>query len=151
MANRINYNSMVPAGAGAGYKVERVAALPAKGNCFAAMQSAAELDMMCSQAPEDHRIITESIKRMGKVRGEESFQEATGAEVINTRPKKKVKAQALGFGHGAMVKDVKERRKGIIIKANAGYTAKTRQPVHRIADEDGDTWLAKESNLKLIY
>jgi hypothetical protein len=146
MPQRITYNSLVPTGAGAGYKVERVAAPPVRGNCFAAMQSASELDMMMASAPEDHRLITEKIKRMGKVRDDSS---GPGAEVIVT--KRKVKAQVFDFGFGAMVKDTKERRKGIIIRANAGYTAKSHKPVHQVQDVKGNSWYAKESDLKLIY
>ena len=149
MSNRITYDSMTPLGAGAGYKVERVPSPPVRGHCFAAMQSSAELAMMCASAPEDHRLITERIKRMGKVRGEDP----QGQEIIDTRKKVKVHA-AIGFGDGATVKVTSgdhAGRKGIIIQANAGYTAKTRRPVHRVSDSKGRSWLEKESHLKLIY
>jgi hypothetical protein len=141
---RVTYNTMVPVGAGAGYKVERVPAPPARGNCFANMQSAADLDMMCSSAPEDHRLITERLKQMGKVRGEEKM--GMRPRVITS-----VKARTSGFGNGATVKDLERRKRGIIIKANAGYTAKSHKPVHKIADEDGNVWYQKEKHLKIIY
>ena len=62
-----------------------------------------------------------------------------------------MQARKSDFSRGAEVRDVKERRKGIIIQASVGYTKKSRTPVHRVADKHGDVWLAKEKNLELLY
>lgn len=141
---RINtYDIRTPQGAGEGYKVDRVPAPPIGGTCFQNMQSVADLDATCRSAPGDHAVITARIKQLGKVRAETKQ---------GTRPRNiTVKAQHLTFTKGATVKDVKTGRKGIIIKANAGYTKRSHTPVHTICDENGDTWLAKEKYLKLKH
>lgn len=138
------YDSMVPLGAGQGYKVERVPPPPTRGNCFANMQSVSDLEMMCSAAPEDHRLITERLKQMGKVRGEERMG-------VRSSVKAHSASRVATFSRGATVKDLERKKRGIIIQANAGYTVKTHKPVHKLADEDGNVWLQKEKHLKLIY
>jgi hypothetical protein len=146
MVRKVMYDFRVPAGAGEGYKVERKPAPPLGGICFQNMQSVADLDSTCATAPGEHTMITERIKAMGKVReARRQGVRMSDREVDVPRPRR------MTFSNGATVRDVKSRRRGIIIKASAGYTKKTHSPVHKLCDENGDTWLAKEKDLKLIH
>jgi hypothetical protein len=142
MARVNTYDIRTPRGAGEGYRVERVPPPSLGGVCFQNMHSAADLQSVCAQAPEGHTLITNRIRAMGKARAESSQP---------LPPRITVKAERQTFTRGSTVKDLKTGRRGIIIKANASYTAKSHSPVHRICDENGDTWLAKEKHLKLKH
>lgn len=135
---RINtYDIRTPQGAGEGYKVDRVPAPPIGGTCFQNMQSVADLPI--NPSAEDASLARLRRKGILRSEGQSAPRRVT------------VKAHSFGFSKGATVKDVKTGRKGIIIKANAGYTKRSHTPVHTICDENGDTWLAKEKYLKLKH
>jgi hypothetical protein len=155
MPERIIYSNPVPEGMGAnpGGNPVKVPAPRIGGDCFANMQSAAALDQLCASNPNAayHNQITERIKMRARIlaekkagirrpRREEAFEPAPARRIVHA-----------SFSMGATVKDLKTRRKGIIIKANAGYTAKSHKPVHRISDSDGNMWYAKEKDLKLLH
>jgi hypothetical protein len=116
--------------------------IPVNGNCFANMSDVAQLQSLEASAPSFHRRVVDALKASGKVRGEDVLENAT--VIRDPRPRKK-------FGIGARVRDVEKGRKGIIIHASAGYTKKKHTPVHKVADKNGNIWLAKQTNLELIY
>lgn len=60
------------------------------------------------------------------------------------------KPKEIPLSKGVTVYDKLMKKKGVIIKANAGETKKTHTPVHRLADARGDSWLAKSTDLKPI-
>src|SRR5258708_7613578 len=122
-------------------KVSASSLIPVGGTNFANMNSVSQLNSLQDLAPGFHRATLDALKASGKVR-EDPLQ----VEHVTVRPSRILK----NFGHGARVKDSKEGRKGVIIHANAGYTKQKHTPVHRVADSKGKSWLAKETDLKLI-
>lgn len=62
-----------------------------------------------------------------------------------------VRIKTMIFSSGAKVQDNKKDKKGVIIQMNAGYTQRTHTPVHRVADKQGNSWLAKQTDLDLLY
>jgi hypothetical protein len=151
MRERVVYSSQVPEGVGAnpGGKAIPCAAPSLGGSCFANMRSSADLDSLCASNPfaADHEARLNRIKARGRIKAEQK------AGIRQPRINEFISApvRVHGFSRGATVKDVNLRRKGIIIKANAGYTAKTHKPVHTVCDEDGNTWYAKEKDLRLLH
>lgn len=123
-------------------RCEASSLIPVGGNNFYSMRDVSQLNALESSAPAFHRAVVNGLKASGKVRGEDVVEAAT--VIRDPRPKKK-------FGTGAKVRDKEKRCKGIIIQANAGYTRKTNIPVHRVADSNGNSWLAKQSNLTVIF
>lgn len=69
---------------------------------------------------------------------------------VTTLAKSRKVGNIQAFVPGTRVKDIKHRRKGIIIQANAGYTKKRKRPVHLVVDREGDAWYAKQSDLKCL-
>jgi hypothetical protein len=115
------------------------------GTNFASMNSVEALNSMEASAPSWHRATMDRLKAAGKVREEniqpEQFEQRQSQVMLRDSIKT--------FGQGAIVKNA-EGKKLTIIKASAGYTKKTRTPVHKVADKAGNVWLEKETNLKLI-
>jgi len=145
-SERVIYSSGIPQGAGAvsgDFKPERVTAPSVRGMCFANMTNVNDLVAMRAMAPSEHQMEDNRFMTIAATRGK--------AGRVNPARNITVKAEHLTFSKGASVKDKKTGKRGIIIKANAGYTAKTHAPVHRLADDNGDSWLAKEKDLKLLY
>lgn len=114
------------------------------GTNFFNMQSVQDLQTVESTAPAFHTRVLNALKASGKVRDDGTHYDAT---LPIHAP---INRQMNNFGRGARVYDRTKSVKCTIIHANAGYTRKTRTPVHRVADRSGDTWLAKESELKLL-
>jgi len=154
-------------GAGVGYKLERVPAPPVPSNTFASMNSVEDLSTMVKMNPAAglHNAATRTIIAHGKVRGDQrrimeegeflSEPEFEIPVMSPPRPQSRiVKAQRVNkqkFTRGMEVKDVSVRRRGVIIQCSVGYTKKSRTPVHRVCDSNGDVWLAREDNLKSVY
>src|SRR4051812_42131814 len=99
---------------------------------FASMRSAQELSTLEATAPAFHHRVLSALKAGGKVRAEENIQPQRSYETRG----QVIKAS---FRQGASVKDTKEKRKGVVIQAAAGYTKKSHTPVHRIADNKGNS------------
>jgi hypothetical protein len=148
------YSSPAPQGAGAnpGGKAIPCAAPSLGGTCFANMRSAADLDSLQASNPfaADHQARMNRVIARGRIKAEQKagIRPSRINEFISAPPRRVVYAS---FSQGATVKDINLRRKGIIIKANAGYTAKSHKPVHKVCDEGGNTWYAKEKDLKLLH
>lgn len=161
MSERVIYSNPTTDGAGVGYKLERVPSPPAGGTCFANMNTVEDLQSCCDMNPEAafHNLATRRIIAMGKVRGEQRRSGEEVGEVPNfdikpapraiNKVKLNVKAHNV-FARGMSVKDRTNGRKGVIIHANAGYTKSSHTPVHRICDNKGNAWLAREDHLKRI-
>ncbi len=145
---RITYNSNVPQGAGAvgeNFSPPRVFTPRINGMCFANMQTVSDLDMACAAAPADHALITDALKGMGKRHAQQAVDNTPRGQRAAT-----IRASLPKFTKGASVRD-NNGRKGIIIKAAAGYTSRKKTPVHKIIDKHDDIWFAKETDLTLIY
>lgn len=123
-----------------------------EGKNFFNMTSAEDLSFIEASAPAWHTRMLHALKASGKIREDQVMapDPSNRGYVRNmqaTRHEKK-------FTRGTLckVKDDGERpgKKVTIIHASAGHTKKTHTPVHLVADRNGDTWLERETNLKLI-
>lgn len=144
------YNSTTPLEAGAvgpDFKPERVTAPAIGGMCFQNMRSLDDLKAACSTAPATHQQAMDWVISHGKKRGD--FEPPRRVEKPQPRAQVTISA-ARSFTRGRYCKDKVSQRKGIIIHANAGYTRKTNQPVHKLADKNGNSWLAKQKDLILL-
>lgn len=113
------------------------------GTTFSSMRSAADLASAEASAPTWHRAALNAIKAQGKVREETQFTEDGQTVIIPRRPK------AI-FCTGARAIDRTYRKKVTIIQCKAGYTKKTKTPVHKVVDKAGNVWLAKQTDLELL-
>lgn len=123
------------------------ALIPVGGTNFASMTDISQLQQLESSAPAFHRNILHALKASGKIRGDTaqiSDEQLVGAVQERSKPR------TIKCGKGSVVIDSVQRRKGTIVKLNAGYTKVTHTPVHRVCDKNGDVWLAKETNLKVL-
>ena len=116
------------------------ALIPVGGSNFFNMQNVSDLQSLEAQAPPFHQAINRAIIASGKAR-EEDYQ----PEHVTVRQPKAIPT----FGVGAQAR-TREGKRVTIIQASAGYTKKTRTPVHKVADKRGNVWLEKESNLDLM-
>lgn len=74
----------------------------------------------------------------------------TDIPAVRASGKTATTASQLSITKGAKVMDKKTGKIGHVIRAAAGHTKKTGTLVHQVADKNGDTWLAKESNLSVL-
>ena len=112
------------------------------GTNFSSMQSLDDLHRAESKAPDFHRRTLDALKATGKVRDDGTQQRsAMPSSVTPTKPR--------GFKIGVRVMN-KAGKKLTIIQAQAGYTKKTKTPVHRVADRQGESWLERETDLQLL-
>lgn len=111
------------------------------GTNFASMRDSSQLASLEASAPAFHRQVLNAIKGSGKVRDTEVAETMFAS----------VKKLSNKITNGVTVKDNVRKTKGIVIQAKAGYTKKSKTPVHRIADRQGNSWLAKETDLKIIF
>ena len=123
-------------------KVSSSALIPVGGTNFASMNDASQIDTLRMTAPGIHHSLDRAIKASGKHIEELAVPQQ---ERILLPVKRKA-----SFGVGTRVINAKGR-KLTIIQANAGYTKKTRTPVHKLADTNGNIYLEKETDLKSIY
>jgi hypothetical protein len=153
MRERIIYNIPIPSGAGQNPDGKPVPATAPSlgGNCFMNMRTPKDLDTLCASAPSSQSVYMSKLRAAGARKTGHHVPANMPREEVYVRPVQSIKTQKVRFVKGADVKDLSTSRRGIIIQANAGYTAKTHKPVHRLCDARGNTWLAKEKNLKLIY
>lgn len=131
------------------WKAERVAPsaiLPPAKSSIMAMDSVNDLNAAESSAPGFHRRVLDALKASGKVKSPhaEDFEEREPVS-IHRDPIRTARIE-----RGSDVRDIKTKRRGIVIKACAGYTKRSHTPVHRIADRHGDTWLAKSTDLRVL-
>jgi hypothetical protein len=124
--------------------VEPSAILPPASKSIARYNDVNDLNRAQNSAPGFHRRLLDAMKASGKVRSphEEDFQQER--VTIHRDPR------ATRIERGSEVRDTKTGRKGIVIRANAGYTKKSHTPVHEIADRNGNSWLQKTKHLKLL-
>lgn len=126
-------------------RVGRSSLIPVGGRNFYNMHAVEDLDTLeRDPAANWHRGLMQGLKASGKVRDDSVMEEATRVRVVPDHRNRKI-------SRGANVKDRKTRRKGIIIAAAVGYTKKSKTPVHRVADKNGNSWLAKQSDLELLF
>ena len=112
------------------------------GTNFASMTDASQIDSLKASAPSWHNNITEVLKATGKVRPEDPVVAMAQRGYV---PKKEV----MKFRTGAPVLHLATGKKLTIIHASVGHTKKTKTPVHRVADRNGNVWDIKETLLKL--
>ncbi len=129
------------------WKAERVdssSLIQVGGTNFFNMRGVQELQSLEASAPALHRRMLAALKASGKVRDDGTHEtEYLPSHASAQRSK-------IGFGNGARVFDLKRRVKVTIIYAKAGYTKKTKTPVHRVANRDGESWLVRQDEIKLI-
>jgi|HubBroStandDraft_2_1064218.scaffolds.fasta_scaffold257881_2 hypothetical protein len=113
------------------------------GNNFANMRDASQIDTLKAAAPAFHGNIDHALKASGTVRAPDPVVEAA---MYRTQQQKR---EILGFTKGAPVKHLETGKKLTILQASVGHTKKTRTPVHKVVDKEGNVWLEKESKLKL--
>lgn len=126
------------------WKAEKVSAselIPVGGTNFASMTDASQIDSMRMTAPGEHRFLDNAIKAQGKHKAELAVPHQ---ERIIIPPQRK-----LAFGVGSRVVN-QSGKKLTIIQANAGYTKKSKTPVHKLADKSGNIYIEKQTDLKLL-
>lgn len=112
------------------------------GTNFSGMRGVDQLRSVEASAPAFHGAALRSLIKNGKVRDDTVQQERVSNVVVP-------KSSKLKFGLGAIAR-TSDGKKVTIIQASAGYTAKSKTPVHKVADRNGRVWLEKESNLRLV-
>jgi hypothetical protein len=112
------------------------------GTNFASMTDASAIDTMRASAPAFHSNVDHALRASGKVRDE-------GFETKQTFVTRQHGKTAKMFKTGAPVIHVETGKKLTIIHASVGFTRKSRTPVHKCADKNGNVWDIKESKLKL--
>ena len=117
--------------------------IPVGGTNFSSMNDISQLQSVEAQAPAWHSSTIARLKAAGKIR-EETIQPEQFKQAVSVQQSK-----VTTFGTGARVM-TSEGKKVTIIQASAGYTKKTKTPVHRVANKAGKTWLEKETNLTLL-
>lgn len=130
------------------WKPERVSSsslIPINGSNFYNMRGVQDLQSLEGSAPAFHRRMLEALKASGKVRDDGTHQEVESIPSHASAPRRRK-----GIGNGARVMDLKRGIKVTIIHANAGHTKKSKTPVHRVANRDGETWFLREDEMKLI-
>ena len=116
------------------------ALIPLKGTHFCNMGSVDDLRSAISAAPPPDQSVPRSFLASG-------VEQSVHIARVNIQPRKIEKLQC---GRGAYVRDTRLGKKGTIVKMNAGYTKKTHTPVHKIRNQRGDEWLAKETNIEVL-
>jgi hypothetical protein len=119
------------------------ALIPVRGRNFFSMQDASEISSMEASAPAFHNRALTALKASGKIRDEDPYPVR-----YESRSQAKRITAIQGFIKGAPVID-REGRKLTIKAASIGHTEKKHIPVHKVVDKHGDTWLEKETNLRL--
>jgi|ERR1039458_3866248 hypothetical protein len=113
------------------------------GTNFASMNSVEQLqNMMAFAPPTDH--ITRALLASGKVREIPDPLALQPMHVGNN-----VGKGLSHFGKGATVRN-KAGKKLTIIRASVGHMKKAGVDVHKVADKEGNVWLEREDNLKLL-